>query len=282
VDFLVMEYLEGETLARRLKKGPLPLAEALLYGAQIAQALAQAHRRGVVHRDLKPANIMLTKAGVKLLDFGLARVHEPAVADGATQTMSMTGEGVIAGTPQYMSPEQVQAWPVDARSDIFAFATVLYEMITAGRAFTGDTTPGLMAAILRDAPPEIETAPPELKRLLKACWAKDPDERWQSAADLAHELEWIAGSLSAAPEPTRGMRRREMLAWSASAVCGAAAGASTVRALRPGQTPLGRFQFTIGPPPGFNFQLFQSPPAISPDGRALAFAAVGDQGVSSR
>jgi Tol biopolymer transport system component/predicted Ser/Thr protein kinase len=279
VDFMVMEYLEGETLAQRLKQGPLPLADALRHGVQIARALEQAHRRGIVHRDLKPANVMLTKAGVKLLDFGLAQLREPSAGlTDDTPTATITRADVILGTPQYMAPEQIQARELDARTDIFAFGSVLYEMITARRAYAGDSVAVLMAAILKDDPPPIPNAPPALNRALQTCWAKDPDERWQSAGDLARELAWIAEApLESTTPAAAGMRRREMLAWSTAAACGAIGVAAGVRALRSGALKPARYRFTVAPPPHTTFQLFQSPPAISPDGRTLAFVAVSEK-----
>ena len=148
VDFIVMEHLEGETLASRLHKGPLPFDQALKYALQIADAMDRAHRSGVVHRDLKPANIMLTRDGVKVLDFGLAKTAPKPALDGATVTKALTSEGIILGTPQYMSPEQIQGSDVDARTDIFAFGCVLYEMVTGNRAFDGKTRASVIGAIL--------------------------------------------------------------------------------------------------------------------------------------
>ena len=199
IEFLVMEYVEGETLGARLGKGPLPLDQSLKYGAQVADALDKAHRGGVVHRDLKPGNIMLTSNGAKLLDFGLAK---PAVglANGLTVTAAvadpMTQEGMIVGTFQYMSPEQIEGKEVDGRSDIFSFGAVLYEMLTGHRAFEGKSQLSVASAILEKDPPPLNSSrtvtPPVLDRTVKKCLAKNPDERWQSASDLASELQWIA------------------------------------------------------------------------------------------
>jgi serine/threonine protein kinase len=181
-DYLVMEYLEGENLADRLARGALPLAEVLRLGTQIAQAFERAHRSGVVHRDLKPANIMITKAGAKLLDFGLAKPAAIFNDDGATQQKSLTEEGSIVGTFQYMAPEQIEGGQVDARTDIFSFGAVLYEMITGRRAFDGKSKTSLIAAIIDRDPPPISSiqplAPAALDRLVRTCLAKDPDERW--------------------------------------------------------------------------------------------------------
>jgi len=212
IDYLVMECVEGETLAKRLEKGPLPLEQVLKYGAQIADALDKAHRSGVVHRDLKPGNIMLTATGAKLLDFGLAK---PAVAAASvatltaavTQTTPMTQEGTIVGTFQYMSPEQVEGKEVDGRSDIFSLGAVLYEMLTGQRAFPGKSHLSIASAILEKEPAPISTVkpltPPVLDHAIKKCLAKHPDERWQSASDLASELKWITESGSQAGPAVR-------------------------------------------------------------------------------
>jgi len=201
VDYLVMECMEGETLARRLEKGPLPLEQVLKYGAQIADALDRAHRSGVVHRDLKPGNIMLTASGAKLLDFGLAK---PAMSstNGATMTATLTQstpatkEGTVVGTFQYMSPEQVEAKEVDGRSDIFSLGAVLYEMVTGKKAFDGKSHLSVASAILEKEPVPITVAkpltPPALDHAINRCLAKDPDDRWQAARDLGIELKWVA------------------------------------------------------------------------------------------
>ncbi len=226
VDFIVMEYLEGETLAARLEKGPLPLAQVLQYGTQIASALDKAHRHGVTHRDLKPGNIMLTKSGAKLLDFGLAKAAPPLAA-GATltdmtpQANPVTREGVIVGTVPYMSPEQVEGKEVDARSDIFSLGAVLYEMVTGGRAFQGKSQFSVASAILEKDPQPISAlqplTPPALERTIRVCLAKDPDERWQSAGDLWKELRWITegGSQTGVPIAVAARRavRSPRIAW---------------------------------------------------------------------
>src|SRR5271167_970995 len=225
VDFIVMEYLEGESLAARLAKGPLPVPQVLQYGTQIASALDKAHRNGVTHRDLKPGNIMLTKAGAKLLDFGLAKAG-PALAGEATltdvvaQATPVTREGAIFGTLQYMAPEQLEGKEADARSDIFSLGTVLYEMVTGGRAFQGKSQISVASAILEKDPEPISTlqplTPPALERTIRVCLAKDPDERWQSAGDLWKELRWIseAGSQTGAPVARPLPRKRQVpFAW---------------------------------------------------------------------
>ena len=203
VDFIVMEYLEGESLGERLAKGPLPVAHVLQYGTQIASALDKAHRSGVTHRDLKPGNIILTKSGAKLLDFGLAK-SEPISSVGATLTdatprpLPMTKLGAVIGTVPYMSPEQLEGKQTDGRSDIFSLGSVLYEMVTGNRAFQGQSEFSVASAILRQDPAPISTlqplTPPALDRTIRVCMAKDPDERWQSASDLWNELRWISES----------------------------------------------------------------------------------------
>lgn len=196
IDYLVMEYLEGETLAHRLSKGPLALDQVLGYAIEIANALEQAHRRGIVHRDLKPGNIMLTKSGMKVLDFGLAKVRVVQGGASLTQpTNTLTEEGAIIGTMQYMAPEQLEGKEADPRSDIFAFGTVLYEMVTGKKAFEGETRATLLGAILQQEPRPVSElqpmTPPELDRVIKACLVKEPEERWQNLHDLTRELTWI-------------------------------------------------------------------------------------------
>jgi eukaryotic-like serine/threonine-protein kinase len=227
--FLVMQYLEGETLADRLTKGPLPIERALTTAIEIASALDKAHRAGIVHRDLKPGNIMLTKAGAKLLDFGLAKSGSPVVAGAAfsmlpTTPPNLTAPGAILGTFQYMSPEQIEGQDTDARSDIFAFGVVLYEMVTGQKAFTGKTHASLISSILRDQPRPLAElqplTPPLLDHVVGRCLAKDPDERWQGAGDLARELRWVAetGAAARAALPVAGHAGRGRLALGSAAV----------------------------------------------------------------
>jgi eukaryotic-like serine/threonine-protein kinase len=202
IDYLVMEYLEGETLAQRLLKGPLPLAQAIQYAIEIADALDKAHRQGVTHRDLKPGNICLTKSAAKLLDFGLAKLKQEGKPTASplsqlpTEAQAITAQGTILGTLQYMAPEQVEGKDVDARTDIFAFGVVLYEMVTGKKAFEGESQASLIAKILETEPPPISSlqpmTPPTLDHLVKKCLAKEPDRRWQSASDVCDELKWIA------------------------------------------------------------------------------------------
>ncbi|HSS43710.1 MAG TPA: protein kinase [Thermoanaerobaculia bacterium] len=199
-EYLVMELLEGETLSERLTKGALPLEQTLRYGTEISDALDKAHRQGIVHRDLKPGNVMLTKSGVKLLDFGLAKAMAPPTPRGSLTALptqqGLTQEGTILGTFQYMAPEQLEGKEADVRSDIFAFGAVLYEMATGKKAFTGSSQASLITAIMSSQPAPISSiqpmTPPALDRIVRTCMAKDPDERWQSAGDLRGELQWIA------------------------------------------------------------------------------------------
>ncbi len=211
VEYLVMELLEGETLSARLAKGALPLEQTLRFGQEIADALDKAHRQGIVHRDLKPPNVMLTKSGVKLLDFGLAKAMAPAAAKGSLTSLptqhGLTQEGTILGTFQYMAPEQLEGKDADARTDIFAFGAVLYEMATGRKAFSAASQASLITAIMSSEPPAISTvqpmSPPALDRVVKKCLSKDPEDRWQNAADLGSELKWIgeSGSQAGVPAP---------------------------------------------------------------------------------
>lgn len=233
-DYLVMECVEGETLAKHLENGPLPLDQVLRYAAQIADALSAAHRKGILHRDLKPGNIVLTKSGAKLLDFGLAGTIATAPADATASAailgesgwktglgQPLTAEGTVLGTFHYMAPEQLEGHEADARSDIFSLGAVLYEMLTGHRAFQGNSTASVIAAILTSTPPPLPTiqpmTPAALDRCVKRCLAKDPDQRWQSAVDLADELRWIAeSSQSSIAAPTAlpaKAKLRERAAW---------------------------------------------------------------------
>ena len=223
VEFFVMEYLEGETLANRLLKGPLPMADTLRHAAALADAVALAHRHGIVHRDIKPGNIMLTASGVKLLDFGLAKVSAKAVVAGLgdepTQSTDLTGAHTILGTLRYMAPEQLEGRDADARTDIFALGVVLYEMATGQRAFSHHSDAGMISAILTQDPvPMVDRqpqTPPNFQFAVEVCLAKNPDDRWQSAHDLARALTWIRESGSGT-KPTPGLRwwqrRRRWLA----------------------------------------------------------------------
>ena len=225
-DYLVMELIDGESLAERLAAGPMPLADVLRYGAQIADALDCAHRKNIVHRDLKPGNVMLTKSGAKLLDFGLARIAREArpvvgVTVAETQAQPLTEEGSIVGTFQYMSPEQLEGREKGARTDIFALGALLYEMATGHRPFQGDTKASLIAAIISSRPPPLSSVvpltPPAFEHILEKCLEKDAEERWQSAHDVASQLRWIGSAASQegaaeAAASSRRLRRRTLLA----------------------------------------------------------------------
>ncbi len=219
LSYLVMELLEGESLADRLARGPLPVEQVLRLGVQIADALDKAHRQGIVHRDLKPGNVMITKSGAKLLDFGLAKAGVAVDLEGATQQQPLTREGTILGTFQYMSPEQLEGVEADPRADIFALGVVLYEMLTGKRAFEGKTKTSLIASIVSGEPSPVSQiqplTPPALEHVLNKCLRKDPDDRWQSAHDIAEELRWIseAGSQAGVATPlTMKRAARERLA----------------------------------------------------------------------
>jgi hypothetical protein len=283
VDYLVMECVEGETLAKRLEKAALPLEQVLKCGAQIADALDKAHRSGVVHRDLKPGNIMLTASGAKLLDFGLAK---PAAAMASLATMTGTGakqssateQGTIVGTFQYMSPEQVEGKEVDGRSDIFSLGAVLYEMVTGKRAFEGKSQLSVASAILEKEPEPISAAkpmtPPALEHAVKKCLSKLPDERWQSASDLASELKWIAESGSqtgVAGRAPAGRTKWQRASWLLAAtffLLALAGGAAWWKASDRRQRPM---YFHTSVPFAANDL------ALSPDGQTLAMVAYSAQ-----
>ena len=231
IDYLVMELLEGETLADRLAKGPLPIEQTLRYGAQIATALDQAHKQGVVHRDLKPGNVMITKGGAKVLDFGLAKyvgaaANTHAVTEFPTEHRPLTQEGTLLGTIPYMAPEQLEGAEADARTDIFALGALVYEMTTGRRAFSGKSRASLIASIMEHEPAPLASVapmtPPTLDRVVRTCLAKDPDDRWQSAADVARELRWIAEE----PIPARAGKRR----WNVAAIVAGAIAALAILA----------------------------------------------------
>ncbi len=281
VDYLVMEYLEGESLANRLLKGPLPVPELLAIAMQIAEALDKAHRQGLVHRDLKPGNIMLTKGGAKLLDFGLAKLQEVAGVvqgvSGITRTTPLTGEGAIIGTLQYMAPEQLEGKEADARSDIFAFGAILYEMITGRRAFEGNSQASLIASIIKEQPrPIIDTqplSPPMLERVIRQCLEKDPEHRWHTAGDLKRALLWIneGGSQVGVPLQVSVRRKaRERVLWAAAGVLAVATAAMAwMLFMQPApEKPVARF--AIGQDARFASVTW---PLISPDGKTLAFQA---------
>ena len=279
MDYLVMEYLEGDTLAARLAKGPLPLSQALPLAIQIADALEAAHRRSVVHRDLKPANIMLTKSGAKLLDFGLARIDKRMPVDGNTVSMGLTSPGTILGTFQYMAPEQLEAKDADARTDLFAFGAVLYEMLTARKAFEGKSQASLMSAIMSADPPAMATlqpmTPPALERVVKTCLAKDPDARWQSAHDVKLELTWLEQGAAASAVISKS-RNRERAAWAIALLLLIAAVLLAVDHFRGGQQQVQAVRSSLLPPANYFYQRGNF--SVSPDGTRLAFVGVGPDG----
>jgi Tol biopolymer transport system component len=274
--FLVMEMLEGETLADRLARGPLPLDQTLRIGREIAEALAAAHKRGIVHRDLKPGNVMLTRSGVKLLDFGLAKLHAAShgvsgLGEQSTVAEPLTERGEFVGTLNYMAPEHLTGREADPRSDLFAFGCVLYEMVTGRKAFAGPSQASVIAAVLHEQPPPV--VPAGLDLLVRACLAKDPDERWHSAADLARELAWLRESPMPGRESPVTARhgRLRWLPWAVAtaaalaalgiALFGARRGATVPAAGRASLRPL-----TVGPG-------YEGEPTFAPDGSTIAYVS---------
>jgi eukaryotic-like serine/threonine-protein kinase len=295
-DFLVMEYCEGETLAQRLSKGPLPLEQALRYGTEIADALDKAHRAGIVHRDLKPGNIMITRSGVKLLDFGVAKLRPVSAAAGelptrATAAEPLTAAGTILGTLHYMAPEQLEGKDADARADIFALGTVLHEMVTGSKTFEGSSAASVISAVMTAAPKTLASlqplTPPALDQTVTACLAKDPEDRWQSAADVARHLRWIAKRPAVTEPRAEGVQRRghaRALFWAATAailtfLIGAgltyvllkspprSMGVSRYKLALPADAPLAK-------PNDLVFGTDRTSLAISPDGRRVAYVAM--------
>jgi serine/threonine-protein kinase len=293
--YLVMEFLEGETLAQRLLNGPLPLDQVLKYATEISDALDKAHRHGATHRDIKPGNIMLTKEGSKLLDFGLAKLKQEAAQPNISLSQLPTGQGpltqdgTILGTLQYMAPEQVEGKvdEIDARTDIFAFGAVVFEMATGKKCFEGQSAASTIAKILEHDPPPISSlqpmTPPALDRTVKRCLRKEPAKRWQTASDLHEELAWIAQGGSEAPKTTPLDAEPAWNVWRRVPVLGlagvliAALTALAVWTLKP--TPLQPVsRVTITLPPGQRLASLDQPAiAISPDGKNLVYVAVQDQ-----
>jgi eukaryotic-like serine/threonine-protein kinase len=304
-DYLVMEFLEGETLADRLRKGAMPLSEIFKVGIDVAEALAVAHRNGIVHRDLKPGNIMLTQGGAKLMDFGLAKpLGMQAATSGsgsappsftAAATMSgpsplspLTTAGSIIGTIQYMSPEQIEGKEADARSDIFAFGAVLYEMVAGKRPFAGKSQISLASSILESEPEPVSTlkpnTPPAFEHVVTTCLQKNPEERYQSAQDIRLELQWIAADRTpsaialATPAPSH---KRERLGWGAAVLAAIIIGAAAGIFLYHPAQPTRVIRTVLNPPEKATFDLTgdsAGPPVISPDGTFVAFAATGADG----
>jgi Tol biopolymer transport system component len=288
--YLVMQYLDGETLAQRLDKGPVPVETALTVAVQTADALDGAHRAGVVHRDLKPANIFLTKSGVKLLDFGLAKLNAPLPRniDAAITNSGLTAPGVILGTVPYMAPEQLEGKQADARTDLFALGAVIYEAFTGRRAFEGEHQANVISSIMSATPPPISAtrpdAPAALDRLVSACLAKDPEARWQSARDVKRALTWMfePASGAAAAAPPRGRWRRDVVVTGVAALLVGA----FIAAVLP-RWPLGvsqdareasTYRFEVMPNEGASFALSPAFMSLSPDGRSLAWHGPNAQG----
>jgi serine/threonine protein kinase/Tol biopolymer transport system component len=299
VDFLVMEYLEGETLAARLARKPMTPDETIRIGIEVADALDKAHRSGIVHRDLKPGNVMLTKGGAKLMDFGLAKLQSftsgaqsgtpafSAVATVPSMASPITVAGTIVGTVQYMSPEQIQGKDADARSDIFAFGAMLYEMLTGKRAFEGKSQLSVASAVLEKDPDSISSVqpltPPALEHLVRTCLAKDPDQRFQSAHDLKLQFQWITagGSPAGAPALVVSQRKsREKLLAAATALGWLAALTAVIFAAIYANRLTSAEKLTraqIEKPAGFNFaSVVDGPPVLSPDGQQIAFIGLKD------
>jgi len=299
IEYLVMEYLDGEPMTERLARGPLPLSDVLRHGIEIADALDKAHRTGIIHRDLKPGNVILTRGGAKLLDFGLAKAMDAALI-GSTSGQSatvmlpdepLTAEGTLVGTFCYMAPEQVEYGRSDARTDIFAFGCMLYEMVTGRRAFNASSRAGMIAQIIASDPPSIATlrpmTPTSLDRVVRSCLAKNPDDRFQTAHDVMLALQWIRDEQSnpSAPLLLAGVQRRtgrERALWALALVM--AIGAAIGIAVWAGREIASRDRPMIAaivPPPGFRFVFtgdYAGSPVLSNDGRRLAFVAVSPEG----
>src|SRR5262245_1180271 len=293
-DFLVMEYLEGQSLADRLRKGTLPLEQALQYGIELADALSAAHRQGVIHRDVKPGNVMLVKNGSKLLDFGLAKVSRAAASGlpaastwpARTDDDRQTAKGTILGTLQYMAPEQLEGAEASSRTDIFAFGAVLYEMVTGRPAFEGKSQASLIASIMTSDPPPVSAVRPvvphALDHLIQRCLAKDPEERWQSAYDLKRELQWVAGNVSkpssvmlpSSPSVNPFMAPSNRRAWIGAAIGTAAGLAAGITIFRPASiSPAERGKSDLMLPEGVLAGVGEYLGlAVSPDGSTIVLA----------
>ena len=290
IDFLVMEYLEGETLAERLQRGALRLDEALRYAIQIADALDNAHRHGVVHRDLKPGNIMLTEAGAILLDFGLARLRQgygggaPPLSAVSTRARPLTERGTILGTFQYMAPEQLEGLEADTRTDVFAFGAVVYEMLTGKRAFEGGSQASLIAAILEREPTPLSSlqpmTPDALERTIRKALSKEPDRRWQDVGDFGSELQWISegGGRAVLPELSHSW---QIVPLAIAAMAGVlVSGLAVWSMLRPGPPPVTRSTLLLPDDVTVQRQASSSV-ALSPDGTRVVYATA-DEGLYLR
>ncbi len=302
--YLVMEYIDGESLAERLAKGPLPIDQVIRYGGQVAEALDKAHRQGIVHRDLKPGNVMITKTGAKLLDFGLAKTSDAVLFgsrrssgetaggtthDQPTQQRPLTQEGTILGTFLYMAPEQLEGIEADTRTDIFALGAVLYEMATGQKPFSGKSKASLIASILDHQPPTISSVqpmtPPAFDHVVRRCMEKDPEDRWQSAHDVASSLRWIgeAGSQAGVAAPVTIRRKtRERLAWGIAMLCAIISLAAVWAALgfRDDANMRPVLRSAIEPPEKvlFDFRNVGGPPELAPNGHAIVFSGENEDG----
>jgi serine/threonine protein kinase/Tol biopolymer transport system component len=290
-EYLVMELLEGETLAERVARGALPLDQTLRFGAQIASALEAAHRKGIIHRDLKPSNVMVTKSGIKLLDFGLAKALMPAptmesLTSAPTAARDLSSPGTILGTVPYMAPEVLQGKEADSRADIFALGAVLHEMATGSKAFPGTSPVSIMSAILTSEPPSISSlqpmSPASLDRLVRTCLAKDPDDRWQTARDVELQLSAIADGVSA-PQVAAASSRPPRTRWLPWLVTGAVFAIAAVAMFRKGPSPAqpqSTIRFSVPAPANgaFSYRVEASFLAVSPDGSQLAYVASDPQG----
>jgi serine/threonine protein kinase/Tol biopolymer transport system component len=302
-DYLVMEFLEGETLAERLRKGAMPLAEVFKVGISVAEALAFAHRSGIVHRDLKPGNIMLTQGGAKLMDFGLAKplgvqasagsgsapsFTAVATLSGPSPLSPLTTAGSIVGTIQYMAPEQIEGKEADARSDIFAFGAVLYEMVAGKRPFSGKSQISVASSILESDPAPISSfkpnTPAAFEHVVGTCLQKNPEERYQSAQDIKLELQWIAvdrpapAVATATREPAK---KKERIGWAAAVVAAIVVGAAAAILFNHPAQPVHSIRAVIDPPEKTSLNLTgdsAGPPVLSPDGASIAFAATAVDG----
>ncbi|HEY3191575.1 MAG TPA: protein kinase, partial [Solirubrobacterales bacterium] len=287
-DFIVMELLEGKTLAARLESGQISVDEAVLYAIQIAEALDAAHRQGIVHRDLKPANVMLTRSGAKLLDFGLAamRAEDPALTEGATRSAPITREGTVMGTLPYMAPEQLEGKAVDTRTDIFAFGAVVFEMITGKRPFEGNSEASLIGAILHTPAPPIRQvkadAPAALERVLAVCLSKDPETRWSSIHDVLLQLRGMSeASESSTARVGRHVGRRERVAGGAAIITAIALTAALLGRRAPAPAEVAGLDLLSILPPEQTTRIYGEAPEVSPDGRRVAFVATDGSGRSS-